>query len=75
MKPRRKPYGTANACGRTIERIRKDKGIAQGLLADKAGINISNMSKIEGQVRVFKDYELRAIARVLGIRMEALFNE
>jgi len=33
------------------------------------------MSKIEGQLRVLRDYELKSIARVLGVPMEELFNE
>lgn len=73
MKPRKQPYGTANHCGATIERLRKEQGIKQGDLAIAAGINVSNMSKLEGQIRVCKDYELRAIARVLGVTMDALF--
>lgn len=73
MKPRKQPYGTANHCGATIERLRKEKNMRQGDLAIAAGINVSNMSKIEGQIRVCKDYELRAISRVLGVTMDALF--
>ena len=75
MKPRKQPYGGANICGKTIERIRKEQSMKQGYLATYAGIQLSNMSKIEGQFRVCKDYELRAIAGVLGVKVEELFNE
>lgn len=72
MKPRLKPYGDANLCGRSIERIRKAKGMTQGDLARAIGIDPANMSKLEGQIRSCKDYELVAIARELDVRLEAL---
>jgi len=75
MKPRKQEYGTANKCGKTIEAIRKERKIKQGSLASAAKIGPCEMSKIEGQRRVLRDYELKSIARVLGVPMEELFNE
>lgn len=75
MKTRKQSYGSANNCGKTIERIRKERKIGQGNFACAAKIGPCEMSKIEGQVRVLRDYELRNIARVLGVPMEELFNE
>lgn len=35
-------------------------------------INPSSLSKLEGQVRIASDIELKAIAKILGVSMEEL---
>ena len=35
-------------------------------------INPSSLSKLEGQVRIASDIELKAISRILGVPMETL---
>lgn len=77
LKPRNIPYGTKNICGANIERIRKQRGIKQaelvaGMQVLGVDINLSSMSKLEGQVRAATDIELKAIAKILGVSMEEL---
>ena len=77
MKPRRKGYGDKNICGANVERIRKQRGMKQATLAAKmqllgVDINLSSLSKLEGQMRIATDIELNAIAQILGVSMEEL---
>jgi len=77
MKPRKAEYGDKNICGANIERIRKQLGMKQATLVAKmqlAGVDInpSSLSKLEGQVRIAADYELKVIAEILGVTMEEL---
>lgn len=77
MKPRKANYGNKNICGANVERIRKELGMKQATLVAKmqlAGVDInpSSLSKLEGQIRVASDIELKAISKILGVSMEKL---
>ena len=77
MKPRRLPYGTKNISGANIERLRKAQNMKQGDLVSQmqllgVDINPSSLSKLEGQQRVATDMELRAIARIFHVTIDAL---
>ena len=78
MKPRLKGYGSYNVIGKTVEEIRKSKGIKQGrfiamLQSRGLDINPSSYSKLEGQIRNASDIEVYHIAAALGVPMEKLF--
>ncbi len=80
MKPRKAAYGDKNICGANIERIRKQLGMKQITLISRmqlmgVDINPSSLSKLEGQLRVASDIELKAIAKILGVTMEELVQE
>ena len=77
MKPRKAEYGTKNICGANIERIRKQQGMKQTTLTSQmqlrgVDINPSSLSKLEGQIRIASDIELKVISEILGIPMEEL---
>ena len=77
MKPRKAKYGTKNICGANIERIRKHQGMKQTTLISRmqlkgVDINPSSLSKLEGQIRIASDIELKAISEILGTTMEEL---
>ncbi len=77
MKPRKAEYGNKNICGANIERIRKQLGMKQATLVANmqlAGVDInpSSLSKLEGQIRIASDIELKVIAKILGVTMEEL---
>jgi len=77
VKPRKAEYGDKNICGANIERIRKALGMKQATLVSKmqlmgVDINPSSLSKLEGQIRLASDIELKAIAKILGVTMEEL---
>ena len=79
MKPRKLPYGDKNICGANIERIRKEKELKQlevvaQLQVMGIDINPSSYSKLEGQRRLASDIEIQAIARILEVPIEALFE-
>lgn len=77
MKPRKAEYGNKNICGANIERIRKQLGMKQTTLVSQMqllGVDISpsSLSKLEGQIRIATDIELKAIALILNVTMEEL---
>ena len=79
MKPGKLPYGDKNICGANIERIRREKGLKQlevvaQLQVMGVDINPSSYSKLEGQRRLASDIEVQAIARILNVPIEALFE-
>ncbi len=80
MKLRTKPLGHENAIGANVERLRLAKGIKQKdfiaqIQASGVDINPTSYSKLEGQVRSATDREVYVIARLLGVKMEELFDE
>lgn len=80
MKTRSQAYGTANMVGKNIERLRKERGYKQKDFIAKiqtmgCDMNPTSYSKLEGQVRSATDREIYVIAKILGIPMEALFEE
>lgn len=80
MKVRKQAYGEANMVGRHIERLRKEKGIKQKdfiarIQTAGCDMNPTSYSKLEGQVRSATDKEIYVIAKILGVPMEALFEE
>ena len=67
------------SCGANIERIRREKGLKQleivaQLQVAGVDINPSSYSKLEGQRRLASDIEVQAIARILNVPIEALFE-
>lgn len=79
MKIRKKAYGTANFVGKRIEQLRKEKGIKQKDFVAKMqimgfDINPTSYSKLEGQIRLATDKELYAIAKILQVQVDDLFD-
>ena len=80
MKLRKKEYGKANIVGRNIESLRKERGIKQKDFVSRiqtlgVDINPTSYSKLEGQLRAATDREIYAIARILKVSMETLFED
>ena len=80
MNVRKQCYGTSNIVGKTIERLRKERGIAQKdfiaqLQSKGLDINPTSYSKLEGQVRQANDRELLAIANLLKVQINDLYNK
>lgn len=80
MKTRKKTYGNANVVGKNIERLRKARGIKQKdfiamIQTTGCDINPTSYSKLEGQLKVATDKEIYAIAKVLNVKLEELFNQ
>lgn len=79
MKTRKQVYGDKNLVGKNIERLRKEKGIKQKDFIAQIqimgyDINPTSYSKLEGQVRTATDKEILVISKILGVRMEELFE-
>jgi transcriptional regulator with XRE-family HTH domain len=79
MKIRVKEYGDCNIIGKTVEKLRKERKIKQKdfiarLQVLGLDINPTSYSKLEGQIRVATDKEVYAIAKVLGVQMEKLYE-
>lgn len=80
MKIRKQEYGNCNIVGKNIERIRKQQGIKQKDFISRLqvyglDINPTSYSKLEGQVRIATDIEIYAIAKILNVSLEELYNE
>lgn len=76
---RKQTLGNQNVVGHRVTAIRKKKGMKQCELLAKlqtAGIDINPaaLSKLEGQVRFCKDYELSALAEILGVTTDWLLG-
>ena len=79
MKIRKQEYGNANMVGKNIEQLRKERGIKQKDFIAKmqvmgCDINPTSYSKLEGQVRSATDKEIYVISKILGVKMEDLFD-
>ena len=80
MKTRKKEYGKANMVGKNIELLRKGRGIKQKDFIAKmqimgCDINPTSYSKLEGQLRSATDREIYIVSKILGIKMEELFED
>lgn len=79
MKTRKHSYGNANAVGKNIERLRKERKIKQKDFIAKiqtmgCDMNPTSYSKLEGQVRIATDIEIFVIAKILNVAIEELFE-
>ncbi|MBQ2676530.1 MAG: helix-turn-helix transcriptional regulator [Clostridia bacterium] len=79
MKIRKKSYGDCNMVGKNIEALRKEKGIKQKDFISKMqtmgiDINPTSYSKLEGQIRLATDKEIYAIAKILNVSIDKLFD-
>lgn len=79
MKTRKQEYGNCNVVGKNIEYLRKKKGLKQKDFISRlqtmgVDINPTSYSKLEGQVRYATDIELFAIAKILGVSIDSLFE-
>ena len=68
-----------NVVGKTLRKIRTEKGISfeklsNALLLLGVNIPITSLHRIENNQRTVRDYELCAIAKVLGINVLDLLN-
>ncbi|MBQ8783336.1 MAG: helix-turn-helix domain-containing protein [Clostridia bacterium] len=79
MRTRKQELGDKNIVGARVEQQRKSIGMKQkDLLAQLqirgVDLNSSGLSKLEGQLRGVADYELKAIAEVLGVSVNWLLD-
>ena len=80
MRIRKQSLGDRNIVGARIEQRRKAIGLKQKDLLTQLQINgidlnASGLSKLEGQIRSVNDYELVAIAEVLGVTLNWLVGK
>ncbi len=76
---KRKNYGDVNIVGKRIEELRIDNKIKQKDFISKmqtmgCDINPTSYSKLEGQVRIATDKEIYAAAKILGVKIDELFE-
>lgn len=75
----REIYGDRNIIGHNVYKIRTAKGMNQREFLAKLQLNgldcsEATISKIEGQQQGVKDYEIAAIAKVLNVSIQKLFE-
>ncbi len=80
MKTRKRPLGEENVIGANVERLRKERGIKQKdfiaqMQVNGVDINPTSYSKLEGQIRIATDKEVYIIAKILGVKIEVLYDE
>jgi len=76
----KKINGKSNAIGMNIKKYRELRGLTQRDLSNKIallGIDIyhSDISQIENQKLMLKDFEIIAICKVLGITYDQIFED
>lgn len=80
MRVRKQPLGTRNIAGARVEMRRKEIGMKQKDLLTRLQVrgidlNASGLSKLEGQFRSISDFELVALAEVLGVSINWLVGQ
>ena len=75
MKTRKQIYGDKNLVGTNIELLRKERGIKQKDFIAQIQLFGTSFSKLEGQIRSATDKEIYVISKILGVKMEELFEE
>lgn len=76
----KKINGKSNAIGMNIKKYRELRGLTQRDLSNKIallGIDIyhSDISQIENQKLMLKDFEIIAFCKVLGVTYDQLFED
>lgn len=79
MRVRKQELGDRNIAGARVEQRRKAIGMKQKDLLTQlqvrgVDLNASGLSKLEGQIRSINDYELVALAEVLGVTVNWLLG-
>ena len=79
MRVRKQELGTRNIAGARVEQRRRAIGMKQKDLLTQlqvrgVDLNASGLSKLEGQIRSINDYELIALADVLGVSVNWLLG-
>ncbi len=79
MRIRKQELGDRNIIGEKVEQQRKSMGMKQKDLLTQLQIkgidlNASGLSKLEGQLRYVTDFELKALADVLGVSVNWLLG-
>jgi transcriptional regulator with XRE-family HTH domain len=79
MRTRKQTLGTRNIVGARVELARKNQGMKQKellaqLQVNGIDMNASALSKLEGQIRAVPDYELAALADILGVSVDWLLG-
>ncbi len=69
-----------NICGQNVRKLRESKKMSQDQLAAKLqteglGVNQNSISRIETGKRIVADFELQALARVLGVDVNDLLPD
>lgn len=80
MRVRKQELGNRNIAGERVEQRRKAIGMKQKDLLTQLQVrgidlNASGLSKLEGQLRSINDYELVALADVLGVSINWLVGQ
>jgi len=80
MRVRKQALGDRNISGSRVEQRRKEIGMKQKDLLTQLQVrgidlNASGLSKLEGQLRSINDYELVALADVLGVSIDWLVGK
>lgn len=79
MRVRKQELGSRNIAGAKVEQRRRAIGMKQKDLLTQlqvrgVDLNASGLSKLEGQIRSINDYELVALADVLGVSVNWLLS-
>lgn len=69
------PLRALQLLGRTIRRLRKQRGLSQMKLAELAGVHLNEISNVERGERDARATSLLKIARGLNVPVTALFDE
>jgi transcriptional regulator with XRE-family HTH domain len=71
--PKYFPYNSGETQGQRLRRIRDEKGLRQGFIADKANITQAHLSRIENDESGVTRNTLRKIAEAMSVPFEELY--
>jgi transcriptional regulator with XRE-family HTH domain len=71
--PKYFPYMSGETQGQRIRRVRDERGLRQGFVAEKANVTQAHLSRIENDESGVTKNTLRKIAEAMGVPFEELY--
>ncbi len=71
--PKYFPYNSGETQGQRMRRLRDEKGLRQGFIAERANITQAHLSRIENDESGVTRNTLRKIADAMGVQFEELY--
>lgn len=71
--PKYFPYNSGETQGQRMRRLRDEKGLRQGFIAERANITQAHLSRIENDESGVTRNTLRKISEAMGVQFEELY--
>lgn len=71
--PKYFPYNSGETQGQRLRRLRDERGLRQGFIAERANITQAHLSRIENDESGVTRNTLRKVAEAMGVQFEELY--